>query len=271
MELIMQRLQIFLVVLISLFCASNALAKKDWAMWNSSDETNPAIIDHSAFDGFLKTYVVGNHPSGINRFRYADVTRRDARALDSYIAMMASIDPRDYRKLEQKAYWLNLYNALTLQGLLKVYPVSSVDRDKAYRKRRVTVAKKKLSVADIDERILRPIWRDYKMVFGLSCAAVGCPAIHAQAFTGANTNKLVKQYAREFINHPRGLTVSKDELRVSQIFSWYRDDFGGDKQLIRLFSHYAEDSKALYILGFSGDIEYAYDKRINAPETRWPL
>jgi hypothetical protein len=68
------------------------------------------------------------------------------------------------------------------------------------------------------------------------------------------------------------LTVSRDELRVSSIFSWYRDEFGGeDRQLIRLFTHYAEDNKALYILGFSGDIEYAYDKRINAPETRWPL
>ena len=270
----MQRFKLFLIVLIGLSCASNAIAKKDWAMWNSSDETNSVIIDHSAFDGFLKTYVVSNHPSGINRFRYADVSRRDAKALDKYIAKIAAIDPRDYRKREQKAYWLNLYNALTLQGLLKVYPVSSVERAKNSRKRRVTVAKKKLSVADIDERILRPIWQDYKMVFGLSCASVGCPAIHAQAFTGANTNKLLKQYAREFINHPRGLTVSKDELRVSRIFSWYRDEFGdgdGDRQLIRLFSHYAEDSKALYILGFSGDIEYAYDKRINAPETRWPL
>ena len=270
----MQRFKLFLVVLIGLSCASNAIAKKDWAMWNSSNETNGAIIDHSAFDGFLKTYVVSNHPSGINRFRYADVSRGDTKLLNKYIAKMASIDPRDYRKLEQKAYWLNLYNALTLQGLLKVYPVTSVERNKSSRKRRVTVAKKKLSVADIDQRILRPIWQDYKMVFGLSCASVGCPAIHAQAFTGANTDKLLKQYAREFINHPRGLTVSKDELRVSRIFSWYRNEFGagdGDRQLIRLFSHYAEDSKALYILGFSGDIEYAYDKRINAPETRWPL
>ena len=66
--------------------------------------------------------------------------------------------------------------------------------------------------------------------------------------------------------------MSKGELRVSTIFSWYRDEFGGgDQQLIRLFTHYAEDNKALYILGFSGDIEYAYDQRINAPETRWPL
>jgi hypothetical protein len=127
-------------------------------MWNSSNETNGAIIDHSAFDGFLKTYVVSNHPSGINRFRYADVSRGDTKLLNKYIAKMASIDPRDYRKLEQKAYWLNLYNALTLQGLLKVYPVTSVERNKSSRKRRVTVAKKKLSVADIDQRILRPIW-----------------------------------------------------------------------------------------------------------------
>ena len=271
----MQRFKLFLIVLIGLSCASHAIAKNDsqaWTMWNSSDETNRVIIDHSAFDGFLKTYVVSNHPSGINRFRYADVSRRDSKVLDKYIAKMASLDPRDYRKVEQKAYWLNLYNAVTLQGLLKVYPVTSIERDKSSRKRRITVAKKKLSVADIDERILRPIWHDYKMVFGLSCATVGCPAIHPQAFTGGNTDMLLKQYAREFINHPRGLTVSKGELRVSTIFSWYRDEFGGgDQQLIRLFTHYAEDNKALYILGFSGDIEYAYDQRINAPETRWPL
>ena len=62
MELIMQRLQILLVVvLVALSCASNALAKKDsqaWAMWNSSDETNSMIIDHSAFDGFFKNLCI---------------------------------------------------------------------------------------------------------------------------------------------------------------------------------------------------------------------
>ena len=268
----MQRFKLFLVVLIGLSCASNAIAKKDWAMWNSSNETNGAIIDHSAFDGFLKTYVVSNHPSGINRFRYADVTRRDAKILDHYIVTLASIDPRSYRKLEQKAYWLNLYNALTLQGLLKVYPVSTVDRDKISRKRRIRVAGRKLNAADIDEQILRPVWDDYKVVFGLSCASMGCPAIHARAFTADNANTLLKQYAREFISHPRGLTVTKNELRVSAVFAWYREQFGADdRHLLRLLTHYAEDAKALYLLGFSGDIQYAYDQRINAPETRWPL
>ena len=271
----MQRLQLFLLVLISLFCASNTLAKEGAqasAMWHSSNEMNPASIDHSPFDGFLKTYVVSNHPSGINRFRYADVTRRDAKVLDHYIVTMASIDPRYYRKLEQKAYWLNLYNALTVQGLLKVYPVSAVDRDKISRKRRIRVAGHRLNAADIDAQILTPVWHDYKVVFGLSCASISCPAIHAQAFTAVNTNSLLKQYAREFINHPRGLIVTKDELRVSTVFAWYRDQFGADdRHLLRLLTHYAEDNKALYLLGFSGDIHYVYDQRINAPETRWPL
>ena len=241
-----------------------------WSIWSKSDESNLAIIDHSTFDSFLNTYVVTNHPSGINRFRYADVSPRDRKRLNAYIAQMTSIDPRQYRKREQKAYWLNLYNALTIQSLLKKYPGNSLDTRKLNP--RIRVAGVKLRRADIGDRILRPIWHDYKVIFGLSCASVGCPAIQARAFTAANINKLLRQSAREFINHPRGLVVSRQQMRLSKIFDWYREDFGADnKQLMKLFAYYADDSKALYILGFSGDIEFSYDPRLNSPETVWPL
>ena len=101
---------------------------------------------------------------------------------------------------------------------------------------------------------------------------MGCPAIQAGAFTAANINTLLKQSAREFINHPRGLMVSRQEMRVSKIFDWYREDFGADdKRLMKLFAYFADDNKALYILGFNGDIEFSYDARLNSPETVWPL
>jgi len=249
--------------------ATAGLARQSWPMWNKSDESNLAIIDHSTFDRFLKNYVVTNHPSGINRFRYGDVSPRDSKRLDAYIVQMSSIDPRQYRKREQKAYWLNLYNALTIQSLLKKYPRKSLDTRKLNP--RIRVAGVKLRRADIGDRILRPIWHDYKVIFGLSCASVGCPAIQANAYTAANINKLLKQSAREFINHPRGLVVSRHEMRVSKIFDWYREDFGDDKRLLKLFAHYADDKKALYILGFSGDMKFNYDARPNSPETVWPL
>ena len=273
----MRAFKLFSVVILTatfaLTFASTAVASLDtqsWPIWNKSNESNPAIIDHSVFDGFLKTYVVTNHPSGINRFRYGDVSRRDGKQLKAYIKQMTSIDPRDYPRREQKAYWLNLYNSLTIQGLLKNYPLKSVRASKLNT--RVKVAGIKLSRADIGDRILRPLWHDYKVIFGLSCATVGCPAIQAKAFTVANMDALLRQSAREFINHPRGLVVSRQEMRVSKIFDWYREDFGADdKRLLKLFAHYADDKKALYILGFSGDIEFNYDARPNSPETVWPL
>jgi hypothetical protein len=269
----MRVFKLLFVVTVVLTFASTAVASRDsqsWPIWNKSDESNGASIDHSAFDGFLKNYVITNHPSGINRFRYGDVSRRDSKRLNAYIAQITALDPRQYRKREQKAYWLNLYNALTIQSLLKKHPQRSVDARKLNP--RIKVAGVKMTKADIGDRILRPIWHDYKVIFGLSCASMGCPAIQAGAFTAANINTLLKQSAREFINHPRGLMVSRQEMRVSKIFDWYREDFGADdKRLMKLFAYYADDNKALYILGFNGDIEFSYDSRLNSPETVWPL
>lgn len=252
-----------------------ALAKIDskyWPQWDRSNESNGAAIDHREFDGLLREYVVTNHPSGINRFRYPDVSRGDKKRLDSYVESMAALDPRDYNKAEQKAYWLNLYNALTIREVLKSYPVQSMDKSDYQTRNLITVAGTRLSLNDIENRIVRPLWRDHKVIFGMNCAAIGCPHIQNQAYTAANTRDLLKKGAREFINHPRGLVLDKQEMLASRIFDWYRDDFGTeDKQLMKLFAYYADDNKALYILGFSGNIQYAYDSRINAPETVWPV
>ena len=44
----------------------------EWAEWNRSDEQNFATIDHGVWDRLLRRYVVEDHKSGINRFRYGD-------------------------------------------------------------------------------------------------------------------------------------------------------------------------------------------------------
>jgi hypothetical protein len=81
----------------------------------------------------------------------------------------------------------------------------------------------------------------------------------------------LERSAREFINHPRGVNLKNKQLQASQIFQWFGHDFGSDKKMIKFFAHYAEDLKALYLLGFSGEIAYSFDSRVNAPETIWPL
>ena len=98
-----------------------------WPIWDKSNEPNRRVIDHSALDDILRTYVISGHASGINRFRYADVNRKHRKQLDKYIKTVTAKDPRDYCREEQKAYWLNLYNALTLKLILDNYPVDSIE------------------------------------------------------------------------------------------------------------------------------------------------
>ncbi|MBT5389051.1 MAG: DUF547 domain-containing protein [Porticoccaceae bacterium] len=258
----------------SLGFSSEALAgkaSKYWSLWDKSNEQQRQSIDHGDFDQLLAEYVIVDHPSGINRFRYALVKQSASKQLSGYIKKMARLDPRDYSRDEQKAYWLNLYNALTIQELLKVYPVKSVPQKRFKRKKLVRIAGVKLSLDDIENRILRPIWQDPKLLFGLSCASLGCPNIHNRAFTAKNSKALLTKSVTEFINHPRGLEVSHQRLRASALFDWYATDFGSDRRLLRFLANYADDHKALYVLGFKGEIRYQYDNRINAPSNSWPL
>lgn len=241
-----------------------------WAIWDKSNENNRRVIDHGLFDSLLQRYVVVNHPSGINRFRYGDVSRGDSKRLNRYLARMAKIDPRGYSRREQKAYWINLYNGLVIQNILRQYPDATLNTQINKGKKLIKIAGVKLSLKDIENRILRPIWQDRKVLFALSCGALGCPNIQRQAYTAANSKKLLNRSVREFINHPRGVVVDRHSLQASKMFDWYAEDFGSQKKLIKFFAQYAEDNKALYLLGFKGTIAYGYDSRINSPEAQWP-
>jgi len=252
-----------------------APASDYWPLWNKSSESNQRIIDHAALDSILHIYVISDHTSGINRFRYADVSRKHRKQLSRYIKTNTSIDPRDYSRAEQKAYWLNLYNALTLDLILDNYPVDSVENIPGPRgsgmkgpwdKKLASVAGQKISLNDIEHRILRPLWQDHKVHFGLACGGLGCPNLQPMAFTSANSRELLKKSSYEFVKHPRGVRLENGELHVSKLFEWYKADFAkDDKKLLKVFARYSDDRDALYLLGFNGKIDYTHDWRINAP------
>jgi hypothetical protein len=94
--------------------------------WDRSDEANPAAIDHSPWQGLLDAYLDTHHPSGVHRFAYAAVRSADRAVLRAYLAALQALDPRRYSRPEQEAYWINLYNALTVDLVLAHYPVKSI-------------------------------------------------------------------------------------------------------------------------------------------------
>ncbi len=245
-----------------------------WEFWNVRNDANPTIVDHSAWDTLLERYLVTSHESGINRFRYGDLTPADRRQLDRYVSRLTSMDPRQLSGDEQLAYWLNLYNALTVRTISEHYPVADprdlrfgrFNRQDLWSAELVQIARQPVSLNDIEHRILRPIWQEHRIRFGLACGTLSCPNLQPRAYTGATVRTTLYAAAREYINHARGVLLENGQLTVSSLFDWYRDDFADDdKSLVKLFAHYKEDRAALYLLGFNGEIEYHYNWALNAP------
>ena len=95
--------------------------------WDASEESNTSQIDHSAWQEILDTYLRA-HSSGVNRFDYAALKANtdDAAKLAGYLSYLQELDPRNYSRREQKAYWFNFYNSLTVQVVVEAYPVDSI-------------------------------------------------------------------------------------------------------------------------------------------------
>ena len=243
-----------------------------WPLWDQSDESTTAEIDHSAWQSFLDRYLDTQTGDGIYLVRYGAVSATDRQTLDTYITNLQTSDPRDYSKAEQKAYWINLYNAATVQLVLD-HPMktSILHMDEGlftigpWNEPLLDVAGEKLTLNDIEHRILRPIWQDRRIHFAVNCASLSCPNLVKQVYTGGNTETLLTQNERAYINHPRGVAFNdKGRLTVSRIFKWYRDDFAEDQQqLLEYFASHADEPLASQLRAYDGRLSYDYDWDLN--------
>jgi hypothetical protein len=244
-----------------------------WGIWNVADESSTATIDHGDWQQVLDAYLVTAGTDGINRFDYANITDGDRARLKGYIEQLAAIDPRTYPRTEQRAYWINLYNALTVDVVLQYYPVKSIrDIERGllgsgpWKKQLVEVAGQPLTLNDIEHRILRPIWRDPRTHYAVNCASLGCPNLAARAYTAADIDSLLDEAARAYINHPRGVAFENGRLTLSSIYNWFDVDFGeSDVAVLEHLAKYAAPDLAGRLAGYDGRIKYDYDWRLNRP------
>ncbi len=243
-----------------------------WPRWETHDPASTAAVDHGAWGSFLAAYLVADHPSGVNRVRYAAVTAEDRSRLEAYVDRLAATPVSTLARPEQKAYWINLYNALTVRVILEHYPVASIRKIRLggwfssgpWDEKLVTVEGERVSLNDIEHRILRPIWRDNRIHYAVNCASVGCPNLAAEPYTAANTDRLLDEGARAYVNHPRGASLDGDRLTLSSIYEWYQADFGGSEAgVLAHLRSWAAPPLDARLAGFAGRIRYEYDWSLN--------
>ena len=247
-----------------------------WEKWQAHDPNARTAIDHSLWDQFLAAYVEAG-ADGVNTLRYGEVTAADRQKLAAHIHGLITTRVSRFARATQMAYWINLYNALTVKVVLDHYPVATIlDIDISpglfsngpWGKKLVTIEGEQLSLDDIVHRILRPIWKDPRIHYVVNCASIGCPNLATRAFTAARLEEMLDAAARDYVNHPRGVAHADKRIIGSKLFDWYRSDFGAnDRGVIEHLRWFAAPELSRRLASASRIDSYRYDWALNDTAT----
>lgn len=152
-----------------------------------------------------------------------------------FLAWLERADPARLPLSEQRAFWINAYNARVVAGVLDRYPIDSV-RDVGFLGGRVRgffgkkehlVAGRRRSLEEMRAMVTRPPLGDARAHFALALAAESSPPIRPEPYRGATLDTQLDFQTRTFLNGPDGnrLDRSARVLHLTPILAWYDDDF----------------------------------------------
>lgn len=238
--------------------------------WTRAAPRASIMVDNRIYAAFLAKYV-GSGRDGVNLVAYQRVSPADKALLKQYLKRMQAVDVDRLTKPQQMAYWINLYNAATLDVVLDAWPVKSITRIDSpvlrsgpWDRKLLTVGGERLSLNNIEHGILRPIWRDVRIHYAVNCASLGCPNLAKTPFGTETLNAQLEAAARSFVNSPRAFARVDGKLVASKIYDWYRADWGSEAAVLAHARKYSTGSTAALLAGTRQIGSYRYDWSINA-------
>jgi hypothetical protein len=184
--------------------------------------TPPALAfdhGHGAFNTLLQAHVAHG------RVDYKGLAT-DGPALDAYIAALGSADLGSSSRDQKMAFWINAYNALTLDLIVDSLPLSSImdlEGGKVWDKRSWTIAGRAVTLNQIEHQILRPMG-DPRIHAAVNCASMGCPPLQSAAFIASGLDAQLDRAIRAWALG-NGITVQGERVGLNSIFDWFGDDF----------------------------------------------
>jgi hypothetical protein len=196
----------------------------------------------------LRTYVNGQ---GMVDYKAMLAHRQK---LDAFASALGKLEPRVYAQWSEKdqiAFWINAYNALTMEAILTHYPIQSSwfkslvfpqnsigQIPGVWDKLQFIVMGRKATLDQIEHEILRKQFNEPRIHLALVCAAMGCPPLRNEPFIGSQLDEQLDDQARRFLSNPKmfRIEVSQGQVYLSPIFKWFGEDFvrtfGTDKELL---------------------------------------
>ncbi len=194
-----------------------------------------ASFDHSVWQQLLSRAVVAIENGNQTAVDYA-LLAGDRQQLLGYLQQTGNVTRQEFDGWSldaQLAFLINVYNAWTVESILREWPDIDSIRDigflpnAAWRRRIVQLFGRQVSLDNVEHDMIRG-WDRYqepRIHFAVNCAAIGCPPLRAEAYTGEKLQQQLEDNTRRFLSDSTRNYVEGDTLYLSRIFDWYAEDF----------------------------------------------
>ena len=160
-------------------------------------------------------------------------------ALDASIdtfAQPSAAEEQAWPRNERLAFWINAYNAFTLRAIVDHYPIkgswlslqprNSIRQiDGVWTTITWQAAGRRVTLDDIEHKILRAEFKEPRIHFAINCASISCPPLPPEPYLATTLDAQLDAAARRYLSSAQGLKVDGETLRVSSILKWYGEDF----------------------------------------------
>lgn len=192
-------------------------------------------IDHSTWDAILRKYVDGN---GMVNYRALKSSAADMQSLAGYLDRLSLANPAaTATKDATLAFWINAYNAVTVHGILREYPTTSIRNHTAklwgyniWKDLQLYVGGKPYSLDQIEHEVLRKKGEP-RIHFAIVCASIGCPRLLNEAYVADRLQQQLDLNAKDFFARKQNFRYdpANRQFQMSSILDWFGEDFGGDQ------------------------------------------
>ena len=194
----------------------------------------------SHFDEMLKRHI------GVNGcVDYAGI-RQNPFQLIEFVRFLEAISPESHPDLfqtsnDEKAYWINAYNALIMKSVTDHPEINSVNdilfAKGIFWRAKFILGGRSYTLLHIENSILRKRYKDAQIHFAINCASNSCPPLGNRIFLGDQLDEQLDQKAAQFIQDPTNVRLDQanQEIWVSRLFKWYQRDFGQNSRQLKSY------------------------------------
>ncbi len=179
-----------------------------------------------------------------------DAWKQDTAKLNKYLQLLESHHPNEanWTEDERLAYWLNAYNAYTVQLVLRHWPLESIKDIKdgtafinsVWDIKFIEIEGHVYDLNNIEHGIIRPKFEDPRIHAAVNCASVSCPVLRQEAYTAEKLDEQLDDQTRRWFNSKRNNLSDPKNPKISSIMKWYNSDFKwGDWTLEQFVEKYS--------------------------------